>query len=86
MWTPHYCGQFALTLGQESPYIFFKFNPLVINTDTFYGPLSQYVRESKTVLDSGFHATDSGFQVLDSSLCEWNLDSGLPSLMGFWIL
>ena len=30
--TPHYCGQFALSLGKESPNIFFKFNPL--NTDT----------------------------------------------------
>ena len=26
---------------------------------------SPHVRESKTVLDSGFHAIDSGFQVLD---------------------
>ena len=34
------------------------------------------VRESKTVLDSGFHAGDSWFQVLDPSLCQWNLDSG----------
>ena len=33
------------------------------------------VRESKTVLESGFHAVDSGFQALDSSLCQWNLDS-----------
>ena len=33
------------------------------------------VRESKTVLDSGIHATDSGLQVLDSSVCQWNLDS-----------
>ena len=30
--TPHYYGQFALSLGKESPYIFSKFNPL--NTDT----------------------------------------------------
>ena len=29
--TPHYYGQFALSLGKESPYIFFKFDPL--NTD-----------------------------------------------------
>ena len=35
-----------------------------------------HVRESKKVLDSGFHAVDSGFQVLDSSLFQWNLDSG----------
>ena len=27
---------------------------------------SPYVRESRTVLDSGFHAVDSGFRVLDS--------------------
>ena len=36
-----------------------------------------HVRESKTVLDSGLHAMDSGFQLLDSSLCQWTLDSGL---------
>jgi len=34
---PHYYGQFALSLGEKSPYIFFKFNP--VNTDTFYDPL-----------------------------------------------
>ena len=27
-----------------------------------------HVRESKTVLDSGFHAVDSGFQVLETGL------------------
>ena len=43
------------------------------------------VRESKTVLDSGFHVVDSGFQVLDSSLCQWNLDSGFQSFVGFRI-
>ena len=26
--TTHYYGQIALSLGKESPYIFFKFNPL----------------------------------------------------------
>ena len=36
--TPHYYGQFALSLGKESPYIFSKFNTL--NTDTFHGPFS----------------------------------------------
>ena len=30
--TPHYYGQFSLSLGKESSYIFSKFNPL--NTDT----------------------------------------------------
>ena len=46
---------------------------------------SPNVRESKTVLDSGFHAVDSTFQLLDSSLCQWNLDSGFQSLVGFRI-
>ena len=44
-----------------------------------------HVRESNTVLDSGFHAMDSGFQVLDFSLCKWNLNSRLQSLVGFRI-
>ena len=53
--------------------------------DCFWGRLWQYcwrrqsplVRESKTVLHSGFHAADSGFQVLDSSVLRgtWILDS-----------
>ena len=25
-WTPHYYGQFALSLGKESPYMFSKFS------------------------------------------------------------
>ena len=32
--TPHYYGQFALSLGKESPYIFSKFN--LLNTDTSF--------------------------------------------------
>ena len=47
--------------------------------------LSPHVRESKTSWDSWFHAVDSGFQVLDSSLGQWNLDSGFQSLVGFRI-
>ena len=47
--------------------------------------LLSLIRESRTVLDSGFHAVDSGFQLLDSSLCQWNLDSGFHSLVGFRI-
>ena len=38
------------------------------------------VRGSKQVLDAEIHAGDSGFQVLDSSLCQWKLDSGFLSL------
>ena len=41
---------------------------------------SLHVRESKTVLDSGFHAVDYGFQVLDSSICQWDLDSGFHAV------
>ena len=39
----------------------------------------------KTVLDSGFHMVDSGFQVLYSHLCQRKLASGFQSLDGFWI-
>ena len=46
---------------------------------------SAHVRESRTVLDSGSHAVDSEFQLLDSSRCQWNLDSGFQSLVGFQI-
>ena len=36
--TSRYYGQFALSLGKglESPYIFSKFDPLNVNTRTFY--------------------------------------------------
>ena len=39
--------------------------------------------ESENVLDYRFHAVHSGFQVLDSSLCQWNLDSSIQSLVEF---
>ena len=39
------------------------------------GRMSPYVREPKTVLDSGLHAVDSGFQLLDSTRKIF-LDSG----------
>ena len=39
--TPHYHGQFALSTGNESPYISSKFNPL--NTDSFYCPLGVHI-------------------------------------------
>ena len=45
------------------------------NVHSFKSP---QIRESKTVLDSRFHTLDSGFLVLDSSLCQRNF--------GFWIL
>ena len=52
-----------------------------------YAPVRQDIQVTsckriKTVLDSRFHAVDSGFHVLDSSLCQWNLDSRFRSLMG----
>ena len=46
-----------------------------------YRPGNRHMeRESKHVLDSGLHAGDFGFQALDSSLCQWNLDFGFQSL------
>ena len=59
--------------------------------------VSPRARESKTVLDSGFHAVDCGFQVLDSSLSHWNffviffvfvfiiISFHLSLELGFWI-
>ena len=41
---------------------------------------SLHISESKTVLVSGFHAMDSRFQVLDSSLFNRKLYSGLWTL------
>ena len=49
----------------------------------FCYPESPHVRESKTVSDSGFHAVDSGVQVLDYSLCQWNTDTRFQSLLRF---
>ena len=46
---------------------------------------SPNVRESRAVLDSGFHAVDSRFHGVDSGLCQWNVDSGLQSLVRFRI-
>ena len=40
----------------------------------------------KGIQDSlGFWTVDSGFPVVDSSLCEWNLDSEFQSFVGFRI-
>ena len=33
-----------------------------------------------SILDSGFHTVDSRFQLLDSNLCQWKLDSGSQNL------
>ena len=37
------------------------------------------------MLDSGSQAVDFGFQVVDSSQCQWSLGSGFQSLVGFRI-
>ena len=39
----------------------------------------------KTILDSGFHAMDSSPETVFRILCQWNLDSGFQSLVGFRI-
>ena len=38
VWTPHYYGQFAVSLGKESPYISSKFNPLYTGTSLTMAP------------------------------------------------
>ena len=45
--------------------------------------LSPHVRESKTGLDSGFHAVDSSPGMGFWMFCQWNWDSGFQSLVGF---
>ena len=71
--------------GRSQNFWFYNsFLPLKNRTCLFIKPLSPHIRGTKTVLDSGFHAGDSGFQVLDSSPCKWNLVSGFQSeLAGF---
>ena len=59
-------------------------NPVFLCFRSSYSQ-SLHVRESRAVLDSGIHAEDSGFQVLDSRICQWNLDFGFQSLVGFRI-
>ena len=44
----------------------------------------QQLSPYKVIVDSGFHAVNSGFQVLDFG-CQWHLDSGFQSLVGFRI-
>lgn len=41
--------------------------------------ISPHVTKSKEVLNSGFYAVDSLFQLLHSSLCKWNLNSRFQS-------
>ena len=43
----------------------------ILNRFTFLVIFSPHVRESKTVLDSGFHTVDSGFQYLSLELGFW---------------
>ena len=47
--------------------------------------VSPHVKKSKTVLHSGFHGVDSGFQVVNPN-SQWNsLNSRFQSLVGFRI-
>ena len=49
--------------------------------------ISPFVGQSKTILDSGFHAVDSGFQVLDFFVSKiWILDSSRWWDSGFFEL
>ena len=47
--------------------------------------VSPPVRESKAVLDSGFHDVDSWFQVLNSDSLSVELGFRIPIVSGFWI-
>ena len=49
------------------------------------GTVDSTISVPLTVLDSKFHPVDSGFQVVDSSLRQWKLDSGYLSLVDFQI-
>ena len=70
---------------REFPSAFDPHVELVYGDCYLYFQLSPQVRESKTVLDSGFLAVDSGFRIL----CQWNFFSGYQSLVGFrtpWVV
>ena len=71
----------CLGVGKSSYYGIFKEGENRCDIEKEISP----VRKSRTVLDSGFQAMDSGFQELDSSLCQWKLDFGFQSLVGFRI-
>ena len=57
-----------------------------VSEDDTTKDVSSLASEYTTVLDSGLHAVDSRFQVLDSSLCQCNLDSGFQFLVGYRFL
>ena len=64
----------------------FLFNMLAITTKIAESicPMLGNPRQS-SILDSGFHTVDPRFQLLDSNLCQWKLDSGSPKFAGFQI-
>ena len=50
-----------------------------------WSPHQKGIQNSQCLPGSGFNAVDSVFKVLDSSLRQWNLESGIQSLVGFRI-
>ena len=62
--------------------IIYEFKKLKLDLCIF----SPHIMESMAVWDFGFNIVYSGFQKLDFSLCQWNVDSGLQSLVGFRFL
>ena len=77
--TRKYC--FLCLLAELRTLIQWFVGALLMWTDLFTATFtkhSPHVRESKTVLDSGFHVTYSGFQVLNSSLLSAKSLSFIP--------
>ena len=67
--------------SMKTKFIHYKHNTNSPTVDDLFAPC----KGSKTLLDSRFHAVDSGFQLLDSRSFQWNFDSGFGLLVGFRI-
>ena len=71
---------FAVCLKRDSKSIFFATTTTIHISGLI--KVSPHVRESKTVLDSGFHAVDSGFQLLGSRSYTVELGFQIPIVSG----
>ena len=53
--TTCYYGQFPLSLGKESPYIFSQFNPLNTDTSLYYGQFALSLGKESPYIFSQFN-------------------------------